>query len=277
MNAHFSITAVTARVHHALVAMLVAVLLSFVQAGPAAAGDAKAGAAIIARAVEALGGAPLIDRILTISVTSMASRATPNGILKTPTRSFIEFPAYFRQEIDINGGTIAMASSPEGAFLIAPNMVQPLSDAQRQNVEVTALHNPLVMLKGRKNPLFSADAGGEGTVGTAAVDFVDVYVGNEQMRIAVDKSSGRIVQQEFDTRGGVPERPGRMVVTYSDFRRIPYGIAIAHMSIGRFEGQVVYESAIESVAVNDKLKDALFNPNPSDATAGSSARTPLKP
>ena len=68
-----------------------------------------------------------------------------------------------------------------------------------------------------------------------------------------------------------------MVVTYSDFRRIPYGITIPHMSTGRFEGEVVFESAIESVKINEKLSGVLFNPDPSDATAGSPGRTPRKP
>ena len=238
--------------------------LSILGAGPACAGDAKAGEAVIARAVDALGGAPLVDRILTLSVTAKATRTTPNGVLKTPTRTFIEFPANFRQEIEINGKVVAMASSPDGAALIAPDHVQPLSDAQRQNLEVTALRIPLVMLKGRRNPLFGADANGEGKVGDVDVDFVNVFVGNEQMRIAVDKSSGRILQQEFDTRGGVPERSGRMIVTYSDFRRIPYGITIPHSSVGRFEGAVAYESVIESVRVNDKLKEDLFRAAPAD-------------
>jgi hypothetical protein len=243
-------------------------------AGPACAGDAKAGEAIIARAVDALGGAPLVDRILTLSVTAKATRTTPNGVLKTPTRTFIEFPASFRQEIEINGSIIAMASSPDGAILIAPDHVQPLSDAQRQNLEVTALRIPLVMLKGRRSALFGADANGKGKVGDVEVDFVDVFVGNEQMRIAVEKSSGRILQQEFDTRGGVPERMGRMIVTYSDFRRIPYGITIPHSSVGRFEGEVAFESVIESVRVNDKLKEDLFRAIPGDQPSRSTQPAP---
>lgn len=235
-------------------------------AGPVAAGDAKAGGEIIARAVEAMGGPALIDRILTITVATTAERMTPNGLLKARSRSFVEFPASFRQEVDMNGSTIAMASSPSGAFLIAPNQVQPLADTQRHNLEVTALRNPLVLLKGRRNSLFSVDADGEGKVGSTAVDFVNVYVGNEQMRIAVDKATGRIVQQEFETRGGVPERAGRMVVSYSDFRRIPYGITVAHVSTGRFEGERAFENVIESMRINEKLDQTLFNPEDGQST-----------
>lgn len=226
--------------------------------------DAGAGAAIVARAVEAMGGAALVDRIVTLTVVGNATRETPNGTLKSPTRTYIEFPASFRQEIEINGTMIAMASSPQGAFLIAPSRVQALSEAQRQNLEVTALHNPLVMLKGRRQELFSADAKGESAIDGTAVDLVDIFVGNEQLQIAVEKSSGRILRQEFDTRGGTPDRPGRMVVNYSDFRRTPYGITIPHTSIGRFEGTIAFQSSIQSVTVNAKLKESLFNPGAFD-------------
>ena len=185
-------------------------------------------------------------------------RVTPQGAIKTPTRSFVEFPASYRQEIQINGAMVAMASSPDGAFLIAGKAVQPLSDAQRQNIEVTALRSPLVLLKTRRNPQFGADGDGSGKVGEYDVDFAQVYVGSEVMRIAVDKATGRIVQEEFDTRGGVPERAGRMVVTFSDFRKLPNGITVAHASTGKFDGEVAFTNRIASIKFNEKFAEGTF-------------------
>ncbi|MFO1311863.1 MAG: hypothetical protein U1F41_07305 [Burkholderiales bacterium] len=240
-----------------------ALIAAAILLGPAhasAATNAEAGAAIIARAVEGIGGAEVLDRIGTISVEGESTRLTPQGTIKTPTRSYVEFPASYRQEIEINGSMVAMASSTEGAFLIAGKAVQPLSEAQRQNIEVTVLRTPLVLLKTRRNPLFSADRDGSGKVGEYEVDFAQVYVGNEVMRIAVDKATGRIVQEEFDTRGGVPERAGRMVVTFSDFRKLPNGLTVAHASTGRFEGEVAFANRIASIRFNEKFAEGTFGP-----------------
>lgn len=254
-----------------LVASATIVALCALTSLPLAAQNAKVGTAIVERAVDAIGGASLVDRIATLSVTTSGSRSTPYGKIKVNSRTYIQFPASFRQEVEFNGQTIAMATSPDGAFLIRDEKVQPVSDAQRHNIEVTALHNPLVMLKGRSNNLFSADSGGEGKIGNVDVSFVDVFVGNEQMRIAVDRSTGRIVQQEFETRGGTPERAGRMLVSYTDFRRIPYGITIPHRSTGRFDGDIAFETLIETITVNDKLREEMFLPG----ATGESAPPPL--
>jgi len=219
---------------------------------------AEAGAAIIARAVQGIGGADVLDRIGTISVEGEATRLTPQGMIKTPTRSFVEFPASYRQEIELNGAVVAMASSTDGAYLIAGKSVQALSEAQRQNIEVTALRTPLVLLKTRSNRNFSADADGSGKIGDYEVDFAQVYVGNENMRIAVDKATGRIVQEEFDTRGGAPERSGRMVVTFSDFRKLSNGLTVAHASSGTFEGDVVFTNHIAKIKFNEVFPEGTF-------------------
>ena len=258
------------RAHLALIALVVAATVSI---GPVYAGDAKAGAAIVAHAVRGIGGDSLLDRVSTITVTGEATRETPNGPLRTPTRTFIAFPASFRQEIVINGGTVAMATSPEGAFLIAPRNTQPLSEAQKHNLETTALRIPLVLLKGRRQSLFSADADGTGLVGEHQVDFANVYIGNEHTRLAVDRATGRVVQQEFDTRGGVPERAGRMVVTYSDFRQIPYGITLPFTSTGHFEGMLAFTSRVDAVSVNDNLDESLFGAQ-GDSAGSESAQKP---
>jgi len=236
---------------------LVAVALASVAV---AATNAETGAAIVARAVEGIGGAEALDSIITISVSGESTRVTPQGTVKTPTRSFIEFPASYRQEIELNGSMVAMASSTEGAFLIAGKTAQPLSEAQRQNIEVTALRAPLVLLKTRRNAQFGADGDGSAKVGEYDVDFAQVYVGSEVMRIAVDKATGRIVQEEFDTRGGAPERAGRMVVTFSDFRKLPNGLTVAHASTGKFEGEVAFTNRIASITFNDKFAEGTFGP-----------------
>lgn len=228
-----------------------------------AATKAESGAAAIARAVEGIGGGAALDAVRSITVEGESTRATPQGVVSTPTRSLVEFPVSYRQEIVLNGATVAMTSSTDGAFLIAGESVQPLSDAQRQNIEVTALRSPLVLLKMRRNTQFGADADGTGKLGDREVEFVQVYVGNESMRLAIEKATGHIVQEEFDTRGGIPERAGRMVVTFSDFRRLSNGIVLAHSSNGRFDGEVAFTNRITSVKFNERYAEGTFGPAPS--------------
>jgi hypothetical protein len=252
-------------------AMLVVALVAPVAGQASAAADQ-----VLAKAVAAVGGAAVVDGVKTMVVRSRDSRATPAGTADVLTTSYFRYPVMFRQEIEINGGKIAMVSTPNGAFLMGPGQFVELSAAERQNVEVTALRNIVTLLKSRRNQYFALEGVTAASIDGRDVDLLEIAIREERTKIAVDRQNGRIVQQVYQT--GDPADPVRdtIVVSYSEFREMTPGLTLPSRARGTREGKVVFDSAIESVAVNVEIAPGLFSPAPTGPSVVNQPRSALQ-
>jgi hypothetical protein len=219
---------------------------------------------ILERAVTAMGGADLIDHIETMIVKSRDKRETPAGWVNVQTRSYFRYPAWFRQEIEINGKTVAMATTPTEAYLLTDSSFVELSAADKQSVEVTAMRNLVSVLKSRSIPKFKIASVKADTIDGRAVDEITVWIRDENTAIAIDRATGRVVRQTYFTGDRTDPEKDKIVVSYSDFRREPSGLTIATHAQGKRNGAVVFDSFVESVEVNLRLPPGLFGPAPAE-------------
>jgi len=178
-----------------------------------------------------------------------------------------------RHEVVLEGKTMAMASTPEGAFLDTELGALELPESARHTLEMSAMRNPVALLKGRRGRFFEATHAGRERIADADVDLIEIRIGPNTTMIAVD-AKGRMVEQRYEllTETG---RKGKMVVRLEDFR--PNGqFVYPHKIRGELDGMFAFENRVEQVQRDPELDPRMFAAGIGPASAGSPVSRPLK-
>ena len=229
----------------------------FLSSAAAQAGTETPGARLILdRAVAAMGGPDAVYETLTLVVSATSTRSTPSGSVRSGTTTYLGFPLSVRQEIVLDGKTIAMASTPEGAFLESGTGIVELPEAARHNLEASAMRNPVALLKGRRGRAFEAKEAGKAQVGDTSADVLEIRVGPNVTMVAF-APDGRMLQQRYQVLGE-DGRQGWMEVRFDDFREAAGGLVYPHRVRANFDGSPAFESVISGLRRNETLSPRLF-------------------
>lgn len=224
--------------------------------------------AILDRAIEAVGGDDLVRKATTLVVTGTTSRATSAGMVKSPTKTYFAYPMAVRSETMVGGATVALVSTQEGAAMITEEGVVDLPESGRHNIERTALRNPFTLLKSRYGRAFSARSVGEVEIAGLPADRVEITVGRNKMTIAVDRATGRLVQQSYETVGEADEKPVTLIVSYSDYRTLEGRGSFPFRARGMLGERVVFESEVDRMELNVPIDQSLLVVGSGQASAG---------
>src|SRR6266702_2099961 len=145
-------------------------LLLQIASGPTPA----SGAALIAQAVEAYGGAAAVDAVTALELKGKGTRRVQEDDLPVTTLTRFYFPDRYYQELVLPMGTMKTVLSPSAAFLVAGEGSLPLPDAERQTLQKLVQRNVLAVLRARAEPGFTAALAGTDRVNGTAVQLVDV-------------------------------------------------------------------------------------------------------
>lgn len=226
---------------------------------PPTAEQRKRGAALIDKAVRAMGGAAAVDKVKSLEIRARGTRRLPGGSdIEVQTTTRIVFPDRYRQDTTLPGGTVSTILGPLGAFLtIETAGALPLPDEETATLKRTVRRNLVALLQARKEPSFSPAAT---LSGKEQGDSVGVNVGGETLTLKLDPKTGHIREADFIGSSGAGAQ-GRIVVNYSDYRPVD-GLMYPFALSGTFDGQPSFDSKLDSVTVNPTLADALFMPPP---------------
>jgi predicted Zn-dependent peptidase len=218
--------------------------------------EAKAkGQALIAKAVEGMGGAAAVDGVTTYSATGKADVKTPQGDMTIETRETLALPDRFRQDLTLPFGQISMIVAGSDAFVISPQGEQAMPSSIRERIDEQMVRVPLLLLRQRTQPGFEAVAAGEGKAGDVTTSLVTVTLKGNVTTLGLDPT-GRIVTVAF--RGAGPDGvPGDMLHTYSDFR--PAGsLTLPYKQQTTLNGEVNGTATTATVAINQPVDEALW-------------------
>jgi hypothetical protein len=252
--------------------------------------DAKKGpanrgaAALVARAVEAFGGAAAVDQVTGLEIKGRGTRRTEGGSdvpLTMVTR--FHLPDLYYQELRLPMITITTVASPKGAFVVAGGAALPLPDEERENLVKLVRRQVVFLLRARNETAFRAAAAGPATVDGRSAERLDVTYQGDTVRLVLDAATGQVVQSEYATPAG--GAPGRMVITYSDPRQVGNGLRYPHGLTAVVDSKPAFTLQIESVAVNPPIDEASFaappsgppSPGPDAPSASPSAAPPSPP
>ena len=210
------------------------------------------------RAVDAMGGAEVVDGVTSLELDGRAIRWSANDSeTSSRMRTLIAFPDRYRQEVEGRVGPVATVLTPDGAFLAAVGTFLALPDAQAAWMRESLARNPVRLLQARHRDDLDASVEPVGDV-----EFVTMTLEGVHLRVAFDDDSGlltRIVVPEAN----VPDTgTGEFDITFGDYREVG-GLRYPFTSAGSFQGERVFRTVLEEVVVNPMLgPDVFTSPNP---------------
>lgn len=224
-------------------------------ASPEAAAKAKT---LIAKAVDALGGAAKVDGLSSVLEKATAVVKTPQGEIEIKNSVTIALPDKLRQELTLPMGVVSMVVSPAGGFLQTPQGAQPMPESERTAMKKELVHSPILLLRNRAAAEFKAAATGAGKAGDTAVENVRVEYAGETLTLGIDPATGHVLTVSYRGPGPGGGPPGDVVQTFSDFRSVDGGLTLPFKMVGTFNGEQAMSSTTESITVNAPVDAALF-------------------
>jgi zinc protease len=226
-------------------------------AGAAPSADAKAkGQALLAKAVDALGGAAALDGVKSYAANGQTTVKTPQGEFTLQTKETLALPDRFRQELTLPMGQMTVVIAGPEAFMITPQGEQAMPASMREQAENQLAHVPMLLLRQRTQPGFEAVAAGEGKSGDTATALLAITFKGRTSTLGIDPQSGRVLTVSF--RGSGPDGvPADTVQTFSDFRPAG-GLTLPFAQSTSLNGEAYATSTVSAVTVNAAVDDALW-------------------
>jgi predicted Zn-dependent peptidase len=231
-------------------------------AKPASAGAspdaAKKGRALVEQAVAAFGGAAKVDGVKTYREEGALVMKTPQGDVELKTTLVIELPDRIRQDMMTPMGAMAIVVTPQASFMQTPQGEQPMPPSMKERVVKEIGHSPLLLLRHRGAPGFTATAVGAGTSGDTPTEQVAIEHAGETVTLGIDPKTGRVLTVAF--RGALPTgAPADVVQTLSDFRDVS-GVMLPFKTAIAFNGEAGASATSTSIRLNEPVDPALLAP-----------------
>jgi zinc protease len=225
-------------------------------AGTASA-DAKAqGQALLAKAVEGMGGAAALDGLTSYLAEGEVTVKTPQGEFTLQTRETLALPDRFRQDLTLPMGQMALVIAGSDAFMISPQGEQAMPASMRKQAEDQLAHVPMLLLRQRAKPGFEAVAAGEGKSGDTATALLAITHEGRTATLGIDRQSGRVLSVAF--KGAGPDGvPGDMVQTFGDFRPVG-GLTLPHTQSTTLNGENNANGTLAKISVNVPIDEAVW-------------------
>ena len=226
-------------------------------AGKPASADAKAkGQALVAKAVEALGGAAAVDGLKTYVASSQVAVKTPQGDMTIESKETLVVPDRFRQDMTLPFGQVAIVLAGADAFMVTPQGEQAMPPSMRERTEDQLARSPVLLLRRRAEAGFEAVAAGEGKSGDVTTSLVSVTHKGRTSTLGIDPATGRVLTVSY--RGaGQDGAPADVVDSYSDFRPAG-GLTLPFAQSSTTNGDQAASAKLSSVTVNGPVDDAVW-------------------
>lgn len=226
---------------------------------------AKKGQALIAKAVEAIGGASKLDAMTSYQSKGVSVNQMGQRTMEIKTGQIILYPDRVRDEQAIASmGTAARVQLPGEAFMSFSQSngrigLQILPEAYRAELGKQRKRDPLVILRSRTSAGFKAASIGSDNADETPVEQVRVELDGVSTTLSIDPTTGRILRLSYRGRHSTNFVIGEVLQTFSDFRTVD-GLTLPFKVIGICNGTPDPERTfnLESITINGKIDPALF-------------------
>ncbi|MEM7482490.1 MAG: pitrilysin family protein [Acidobacteriota bacterium] len=213
-------------------------------------------AALLDRALAAMGGATAVDGADTMRVSGTLAQVTPGGEFEIPFQASFDFPDRLRQALTLPMGEMALVVDGDRGFAVTPQGINDMSGAQLAQMKETFSREVLLLLKARGEEGFSAVALDPGEQDGQAVERVQLEVHDLVTVLHIHPEDGRIIGMSY--RGSGPSgAPGQVVKVFEDFRESG-DLVLPWKEINRFEGEIAATVQLESFEVGVEFDEGTF-------------------
>jgi predicted Zn-dependent peptidase len=214
------------------------------------------GAALIERAVEAVGGAERLAAVRSFRRAGQAVATTPQGEMQIQLDELNVYPDRQRQEMQLPFGTMVTVVTADGGFMITPQGVQDLPDSRLADSRKSMRRQLLPLLQARGGERFEAVALGAGEVDGRMVENVQVTLAGDVVTLAVASDNGQVVAMTY--RGsGFGGAPGEVRQRYSDFREVG-GLMLPYQTEATFDGEPYISVTATQIVLDGDVDAAAF-------------------
>lgn len=212
-------------------------LLEVDDAKPAASADARQdGAALIAHAVDAHGGAAAIDAIERMALRHV-KKVDYSGTEYTVVNAMtFAFPDHVRRDVSWNDDRWSYVLTSDGGYFATDDAFDRSMFPVQQKAMAKAFNrNPLSVLRSRGHTDFVAIDAGVDAIGDHPVQLVDTWFNGTTATLAIAPKSGRIIGMRYRARG-LGSEIGDIQTVFSDHREID-GVLVPMTMTTTFNGQ----------------------------------------
>lgn len=233
---------------------------------PTAGADLREGAALVERAVKALGGGVRLDAVTTYLESFSQTQKRPTGDASITTKVMYRLPGDVRAERTVVTADRSFSSAnlltKSGSWFLASGRVYPQAAEGRTTAEQEVLRQLVPLLHARREVGFTAAAVAGGTVEGVSEDRVRIQHGAVDVTLGLDKASGLPHSVSFVGRGTEAEI-GDYTIVLEDFRDVS-GLRLPFSERAIFNGapDPLRTRRFDTIAVNPPLDAALFEPTP---------------
>jgi len=209
------------------------------------AAEKRRGRELLDLALKGMGGAKAVDGVKNYRANIVLGYQQNGKVTEYKQTQTFVFPGRYRNEYDWGGSLDATDLVPGKVTSISSKETWVREEPVRAAMERELYRHPLAILKARREPGFVAIAAGSGTVGDARVEYLKVAFKGATTTLAIESSSGRVLQVAYRDRKGAF---GDLVRTFSDFRTVD-GLTAPFKFEESFNGKPVTSPLVRVVDV----------------------------
>lgn len=221
----------------------------------------SAGKAILGRMMVWAGGEERIKALKSYRETAVKKEAGNGQEMEVGNEFDMSFPSRFAQKQWWNEAWFWTIRAEGGGAFRSPTTHEDMAKSRVRAFDRQMARHPLVILRAAATPgddLVAIAAGG-GKVGEAEVEFVNVWLCGASTKLAIEKGTGRLVQESFVGRDGTMS-VGESVRTFTQYKTVA-GVQLPSAYTVVFNGKDLPSGSVTltTVEVDPVLPESTFS------------------
>jgi zinc protease len=222
----------------------------------AAAASNPEGKALMAKVIEAMGGAAKVDSIKSLHTVSMIQAKTPQGDTQIRSDVLVAYPDRMRSVRQTPQGEMLIVVTPAAASLAMGAQSMSLPPPLREDFMNQLKRDEIAVAQHVNDPQYTFAAGPTETINGVAARALDINADGAQARWWVDPQTGHIVRIAYTGTG--MQGPVQRVVDLSDWKTVE-GMTFAFKRVISENGQQQATVEMQEVQLNPPVDAAAFN------------------
>ena len=224
------------------------------------------GKALLAKVIEAFGGAAKVKSVKSVRRKVSLVVKTPQGEMPIEAAEVAVFPDRSWQKMGTPMGEMSMVVSPGADFMMAPMGTQDFPASRKEEDLKMLRREPLSVAQHADDPKFVFAADGSAKVGNVETKVLDVNADGAEVRWFIDPENGHILRASWQSTG--MGGPGEVVADYGDWKTVE-GISVPFRETRTRSGEKQASIEVKEFEINPKVDPKIFE-KPAPKTAESS-------
>jgi len=212
--------------------------------------------ALLAKAIDAMGGAAKLQAVKALMQIGAATQKTEQGDVELQLQSIIVFPDQTHTSMQAPMGSLVRVITPKLAYMSMGDMgTRDLPASVRDDAIKDLRHSPFYVAQHLEDGALKVALAGTQKVGEVETQVLALDAGGVEFRWCIDPKSGRILRLEY--QGSGQGGPAQIAVEYSEFKPAE-GLTLPFASNQFQNGQLAANVNWNQILLNPKVDPKLF-------------------